>query len=398
MKEILIIGGGLLLIPTVKVAKSMGLKVTVVDQNPQAPAVAYADELLKASTYNPSEIISRIREHGWQRRFSAVFTAGADVEITVAEVAQALGLPGIRPEVAHRTNNKLLTKKALAQAGVATPRTLAVSTGQECVRASSELGLPVVVKPLNNCASRGVTFVENASDIARAFENARRFSSNGTILVESFLPGTTHTVEMIVWRNTFHVASIIDTVHGYPPYFVELYHVNPTRRSIEEQQQMIRLAEAAGRAVGIEEGVNKVDIIFSKDGPQVMEMTARLSGGFHCQYTTPLALGTNNIRAAIRIALGEAPDMQDIIPQKKACAVSKGVFPKPGVIKSIRGVEEAKRIPGVAEIFVLRNVGESVGPYRHGADRPAYIIAAGPDEQSVWAVIEKAEQTLVMET
>ena len=50
MKEILIIGGGLLLVPTVKVAKSMGLKVTVVDQNPSAPAVAYADDILIAST------------------------------------------------------------------------------------------------------------------------------------------------------------------------------------------------------------------------------------------------------------------------------------------------------------------------------------------------------------
>jgi len=130
----------------------------------------------------------------------------------------------------------------------------------------------------------------------------------------------------------------------------------------------------------------------------VMEMTARLSGGFHCQYTTPLACGTNNIRAAIRIALGEAPDMQDIIPQKKACAISKGVFPKPGVIKSIRGLEEARRVPGVAEIFVLRQVGERVGPYEHGADRPAYIIAAGPDEAAVWSSLEKAEQRLVMET
>jgi len=398
MKELLIIGGGLLLVPTVKVAKSMGLKVTVVDQNPVAPATAYADDLLRASTYDPSEVIWRIREHGWEHRFSGVFTAGADVEITVAEVAQALSLPGIPPEVAHRTNNKLLTKKALVEAGVPTPRALPVATAEECVKAASELGLPVVVKPLNNCASRGVTFVENSSAVATAFENARRFGANGTILVESFLSGTTHTVEMMVWQNTFHVASIIDTVHGYPPFFVELYHVNPTRRTASEQREMIRLAEAAGRAAGIEEGVNKVDIIFAKEGPQVMEMTARLSGGFHCQYTTPLACGTNNIRAAIRIALGEVPDMKDIIPQKKACAISKGVFPKPGVIKSIRGLEEARRVPGVAEIFVLRQVGERVGPYEHGADRPAYIIAAGPDEAGVWSSLEKAEQRLVMET
>jgi biotin carboxylase len=398
MKELLIIGGGLLLIPTVKVAKSMGLNVCVVDQNPAAPAAAYADDLLQASTYTPSEVISAIRTKGWEHRFSGVFTAGADVEITVAEVAKALGLPGIPPEVAHRTNNKLLTKKALVEAGVPTPRTLPVTTEKECAEAAFQLGLPVVVKPLNNCASRGVTFVEKTSDLGAAFENARRFGANGPILVESFVEGTTHTVEMIVWKKNFYVASIIDTVHGYPPFFVELYHVNPTRRSASEQAEMASLAEAAGKAAGIEEGVNKVDIIFERSGPQVMEMTARLSGGFHCQYTTPLACGTNNIRAAIRIALGEAPDTHDIIPQKNACAISKGVFPKPGVLKSIRGLEEARRVPGIAEIFVLKKVGESVGPYEHGADRPAYIIAHGPDEAAVWESLQRAEQTLVMET
>jgi biotin carboxylase len=398
MKEILIIGGGLLLIPTVRVAKSMGLKVTVVDQNPSAPAAAYADDILIASTYNPDEIITRIRQQGRERQFSAVFTAGADVEVTVAEVAEALQLPGVSPEVAHRTHNKLLTKEALVKGGVQTPRTFAVESLEETVARAAELGLPVVIKPLNNCASRGVTLVERTSDIASAFELARRFGSNGKILVEAFLAGTTHTVEMIAWNGSYHTASIIDTIHGYPPFFVELYHVNPTRRSASEREQMVRLAEAAGKSVGITSGVSKVDIIFSNNGPQVMEMTARLSGGFHCQYTTPLACATNNIRAAISIALGEAPDVRDIIPQKHACAISKAVFPKPGIIKSITGIEEARSIPGVAEIFILKKEGDSVGPYQHGADRPVYIIAHGPDEASVWKTLEKAEKTLRIET
>jgi biotin carboxylase len=398
MKEILIIGGGLLLVPTVKVAKSMGLKVTVADQNRSAPAAAYADDLLAASTYNPEEIIARIRDRGWERRFSAIFTAGADVEVTVAEVAEALHLPGIPPEVARRTHDKLLTKEALVRDGIPTPMTFAVEDLKEANTRAMDLGLPVVIKPLDNCASRGVTLVEDESNIQSAFELAKHFSSTGKILMEAYLAGTTHTVEMIVWNGTYYPASIIDTVHGYPPFFVELYHVNPTRRSTAECGQMVKIAEAAGRSVGITNGVNKVDIIFSENGPQVMEMTARLSGGFHCQYTTPLACGTNNLRAAIRIALGEAPDKQDIIPQKHGCAVSKAVFPKPGTIRSIAGIEETRTTPGIAEVFVLKKEGDTVGPYQHGADRPAYIIAHGPDELSVWKALEKAEKTLRIET
>ena len=129
------------------------------------------------------------------------------MEVTVAEVAQALGLPGIPPEVAHRTHNKLLTKEAFVRGGVETPRTFAVESLEETKARAGELGLPVVIKPLNNCASRGVTLIEHESDLASAFELARRFGSNGKILVEAFLAGTTHTVEMIAWNGSYHTAS-----------------------------------------------------------------------------------------------------------------------------------------------------------------------------------------------
>jgi hypothetical protein len=39
-----------------------------------------------------------------------------------------------------------------------------------------------------------------------------------------------------------------------------------------------------------------------------------------------------------------------------------------------------------------------VGPYQHGADRPVYIIAHGPDEQAVWKALQEAENTIRIET
>ena len=398
MKNILMIGAGILMVPTVKVAKSMGLHVTVVDQDPNAPAVPYADDLILASTYDYEKIIKEVNSKGWRSRFHAVFTAGADVEITVAEVAMDLGLPGLPPIVARRCNDKCLMKECLCDHGITTPMSLTVSEESEIMDALGKIGLPAVIKPFDNCGSKGVSKIDDKKNVYKAFENAKKFSLDGKIMLESFHEGTTHTVEMIAWEGEYHVASIIDTIHGYSPYFVELYHINPTRRSDDDCKKMVDLACAAAKTIGIEQGAAKVDIIFAKDGPYVMEMTARLSGGFHCQYTTPLACGTNNIKAAIQISLGCEPCMNDILPNKNECAVSKAMFPDAGVIKAIDGIEEAKKIDGIEDIIVVKNVGDKVGPYTNASDRPLYIIAHGVNEDAVWDVIKKAESTINIHT
>ena len=50
MKKLMIVGASVLQLPAILKAKEMGLHVAVVDYNPQAIGIPYADEFYNAST------------------------------------------------------------------------------------------------------------------------------------------------------------------------------------------------------------------------------------------------------------------------------------------------------------------------------------------------------------
>ena len=55
------------------------------------------------------------------------------------------------------------------------------------------------------------------------------------------------------------------------------------------------------------DGVVKGDIVIHDGRPHVIELAARLSGGYLCTHEIPLSTGVDFVGCAIRIALGEPP-------------------------------------------------------------------------------------------
>ena len=84
--------------------------------------------------------------------------------------------------------DKELTKKLLAAAGVPVPVGREVDTPQDAWAAALEIGLPVVIKPKNGNQGKGVTVnINNQNHLNAAFEAACEFDDD--ILVERYLPG-----------------------------------------------------------------------------------------------------------------------------------------------------------------------------------------------------------------
>lgn len=84
--------------------------------------------------------------------------------------------------------DKQLTKKLLSAAGVPVPAGREVSDADDAWKAACEIGLPVVVKPLDGNQGKGVTVnITNEEQLRRAYEVAATFSDS--LLVERFMPG-----------------------------------------------------------------------------------------------------------------------------------------------------------------------------------------------------------------
>jgi len=390
---VIIVGSGELVMPAYYFARNnLGLGIIAFDYNPDAPGMKYADLAVPVSTKDVDQAVSAAKELAKQHEIRGVFTCGADVEITVAAIAQALSLHGIPLDVAHRCNDKLLMHRYLDSVGFKDKaRYGVVSSREELFAAAEEIGFPCVVKPLDNCASRGVQRVDSSIILAEAYDLAVSFngSRDGMILIEECLQGTKHTVEMVVWQGQWHLLSIIDTHYISPRWPCET-GLNTTQQSLPMQDKMFAFASNLARLMDIDFGAHKVDINIAADGSiQLIELTARLSGGFHCQYASPLAFGSNDILAALKLAVGQPLDLADIQHRYEKGAAVRAVFPEPGQVVAIEGVEQAKSSPGVEQVFVWCKIGDRLGPYLNSADRPAFVIAS---DDTTEQAIENAER------
>ncbi len=396
-KGILVLAAGPMQIPAVVTAKELGLFVIAVDRDPDAIGFRYADLSLPIDTTNHSALAQWAQEHHREYNISAVF-AGADVAVTAAAVNERLGLRGIPLEVAIASHNKAKMKERWLRDGVATPRCEQVAGISEARKASQKYGYPLMVKAVDNSASRGTKVVQAAEELDSAVENAMRHSSTSSCLIEEFVVGEEQSVETIMHQGEQLRAGMVDRHYEFFPYVIEAGHTNPSHLSQDIQEQIFRVVESAALSLGITQGPAKADMILTSRGPMVLEMPARLSGGFHSQYTTPLATGMNPIRAVMRQSLGDDDFREDLLPTKSQFALCYSLFPPPGKIRRISGYEETLNIPGVRHVFLIKHEGDTIEPYQNCAHRPCYVILQAESREKVWETFEVVKQTLKFKT
>jgi biotin carboxylase len=390
---ILIVSAGMMQIPAIRTANSLGLYVIASDRNPNAPGFAYCDERVVIDSKDIDGHVSFALENRARLNIRAVF-AGSDVAITVAAVTNALGLPGIPLEVAQRSNNKSLMKERWLRDKIPTPYGAEVQTLDEARQVLRHVGLPAIVKAVDNAASRGSMKIQAEEELEQALENAKAASRTGTAIIEEYVFGPEQSVETIVWKGRHYYIGMADREFGFHPFHIETAHVDPSELPTDKQRRIYEVVDAAADSLGIDFGPAKADMIWTSKGPMILEMPARLSGGFHSQYTTPLSTGKDPIRAVMEISLGRPLDECLLTEKYSRTAVCAGLFPPQGRIKEIKGIEEARAIEGIAQIIVTKGVGETVLDYIDNGCRFCWVIAVGDTKKHALDLVNGARSTI----
>jgi biotin carboxylase len=396
-KSVFIVAAGEMQIPAIKTAKDMGFFVIASDKDPDAAGFKYADIPLVLNTKDVDAHIKFALKNKEKYNIAGAFAA-ADVAVTVSAITNALNLPGIPNEVAFASNNKAEMKKRWLRDGVPTPYSIEVSTVEEAKRVIDKIGeFPVMIKAVDNAASRGSKKIISFDELPDAIEDAKNNSTTRTALVEEFVEGKEYSVETVVFKGVHYHYGMGDRIFGFAPYAIEIGHIDPSRLSMEEQDEINKVVDRAADSLGITFGPAKADAIVTKKGPMVLEMPARLSGGWHSQYTTPLATGRDPIRDVINISTGGSMSIENTIPKFNNVSICKAVFPKPGKVIKISGVKEAEQIAGVAKIIMVVKEGENIREYHNCGNRVCYIITVGKDEKEAFKIWDKAVATIKFE-
>lgn len=353
MKTVLILGAGIEQTIAIKLAKEMGLKVIAVDGKSAALGLKIADIGINADIKDVESMV----KVGKKYKIDGVMAHAVEIPQVVAKVAKALNLPGLEPEVAERATNKLERIKCLTEHGVPCPKFETAKTIEEARENAKKIDFPCVFKPIDNAGARGISLVRSKDEIERAYKEANSFSKFNLVLIEEYLEGRELSTEAFVIGDEIYHTSFDDRNYKkkekYFPYFVEDGGDLPTELSEQEINKVKMVIEKAIKALGINFGAAKGDIVIDKKGSKILEMAARTSGGFFCSVQTPIHNGIQILKPLISISVGNKIDRNDLRPKYNRPSIERYIISKPGIIKSIAGFEEAAKVPGILFLKLL---------------------------------------------
>lgn len=274
--RVLVVGAGPFQLDVIDAALSLGTEVIVVDRRADAPGMARADHAVAIDTSDVAAVVEVARRF----RVTGVVTAASDVAVgAVAAVAEALGLRGLRPEVARRCRDKLATFAWLRARSLAVPDTLPVQSARDAVEAVAALGgCPIVVKPRSSAGGRGVSIVERPERLERALERALSYASpEEGALVQRFVGGISVGVEAFFVAGELAAAFVMDD--QYQDGFVSpVGHSLPSTLAAPALEAVRRDVARFASAIGLSDGPANFDLRRDGETTVLLEVNARLGG------------------------------------------------------------------------------------------------------------------------
>lgn len=374
--RLLVLGAGPAQLGLLEAARTRGLWVAVVDRDPSAPGFAFADRRCILSTEDEPAIERLVSALG----VDGIISPGTDWPVAVAaRIAERTGLPHpISPATAVLATNKLRQRERLAEAGVPQPRWWVVG-GEDAV---PEVSGPVVVKAPDRQGQKGLTLVESPAELAAAIETARSVARSGLALVEELVDGPEVTVIGFSVAGRFTALAVTDRVVAAPPAFgVALAHVWPSESRLTPD-----VPEAAVSALGITNGPSYTQLRIGPNGPQVIEVAARLGGG-HDAELVEAAVGVPLNDLALDAALGRRPEVPEPKPRVGG-AVTRFLVAPPGMLE---GVEIP---PGLEGVRIYRQPGYFFTPLRRGSDRAGAVLVTSASRDEALAQAEEAAASI----
>src|SRR5882757_463027 len=393
MKTLLILGAGKEQVAAIAAAKAKGIRTVVLDMNPKADGGALADEFHLVSTRDRDAILNFLA--GYKSRIDGVMTIASDIPHMVSVAAERLDVRHIPLPVAELCVHKLHMKEKLREAGVNVPLFARISALDDLKAFVAKAGFPIVIKPVDNSGARGVQRLTQDMDIAQAFDYSRGFAYSGEVIAEKFVTGLQISTEGLIHDGVFHCTGFADRNYARlddaVPFMVEdggdiPTVLNPARKKLVEME-----FEKAARALGIDWGPAKGDMIFGDDGKAyVIEIAARLSGGNFCYDKVPWSTGVDIVDILVDMAVGNRVDPARFTPSRDLATSQRYFFPAPGTIREIRGLPAAQGAQHIRKVDVWAHPGDAIAALENHPSRVGYVISCAPTRAEAVAAAQAA--------
>lgn len=204
------------------------------------------------------------------------------LQVPLAQVRGALGIPGMDEDTALNVREKSRMKSVLRSAGIPCARHQLVTRTEEATSFLAEVGLPMVAKPPAGAGALATYRLDTTEDFA-SWLRAAQANPAEVWLLEEFLTGREHTFDSVTIEGNTLWASISD--YQPPPLevlrtpWVQWTVVLPRAIDGAEYDSIKQIGPAALRALGVQTAFTDMEWFARSDGSvAVSEVGARPPG------------------------------------------------------------------------------------------------------------------------
>ena len=299
-KKLAILGASEPHLPLYKKAHEMGLETYCVAWSKGAFCKDYADHFCDISIIDFQSVANMCKQEG----IDGVIANALELAVpTLAYLHDNCGLNGNSIQTALWATNKTEMRKRVSETQ-ACPQPFYQIVGPDDNPTVDFY--PVIVKPSDSSASRGITVARNTEELKFALNRAREYSKSKMILVEQLIEGTEVSVESISYKGKHYLLTITDKETTGAPYFVEIAHHQPSLLPRDIQNRIARYNTKLLDALQINNSASHAEFKIDKTGEvYLMEVGARGGGGWISYKLVELSTGYDYIKGMIQVALKE---------------------------------------------------------------------------------------------
>ena len=351
-KVLLVLGCGIDQIPGILKAKEMGLYVIALDGNPNAAGKRYSDEFYTVSIKHIDQI-EKFLQSTLNKKIDGVIAFGVDIASIIAKTADLLGVNYTIPyESALLSENKFASKEFMRQINISIPPYKLVENIKDLKQFIDMYDFPIIIKPIDNSAARGISFVKDMNSLEKYYHYALEFSRQKKVQVEKYIDGPQISTESFVINGKIYNIGFLDRnyndMYRFLPNIIENGGDMPSVFMKEKHKKQLKYyLEHIAKKLNIKNGVIKGDIAIHNDTVYIIEFALRLSGGNFSTICILESTGVDFIKIAINLHLDIPVEEQQLFIKKDEHIALRYKFPedvKKGIVKEIKFPEKDDNI------------------------------------------------------
>lgn len=318
MEKILVLGGSYLQSDFVEDAIALGYEVVCIDRDNDCYMKHKLPQNFDNVDFGDIEILRNYIKTG---KFNAIIAPANELgNLLISQLAPEFGLKYNSLETVMSTIDKGLLKTLLKKLKINTPELYSIEN-------ITEINYPVIVKPSNSSAGRGVSLVKTQIELNNAIQDAELYvKKEGSVLIEEYIEGEQYSIETISCNSKHYIVGITQETTTGIPFFIERSHYT-SPQIFNKKFLFIDFINHLLNSLGVKYGPCHIEVIVNnKEEIYPIDFGTR-SGGFRSRLLK-YAGGSNYNKLIMDSYTKKQINTNDIKEPSRTSTVSLLLYPR----------------------------------------------------------------------